>query len=223
MANKSRHLRSSLGIESSKFVPQLRTSPEAVFRAAARLLTGPLAEELRETGASRVFLIPCGILGYAPLHACPTDTHGQVALYDEFDVSYLPSGAVLRSLRSRSPRSKVRRIVTVANPLPNPRPLRFAAIQQAEIASAARASGTPLTELAGMTTSPTVLAAVQDATHVDFACHGWLDQQQPLHSGLELADTPMTLRVMLDSRLVDGVQLVTLMSCQSAVPAGGPN
>lgn len=221
LPNQSTFVR--VGWDRSIFVSQLRKALDAAFPAAAQLLTGPLAEELRQANVVRLFLVPCGVLGYLPLHACPVDAGGQTALSEEFAVSYLPSVAVLRSLRARSAGKLGRKVVSVANPVPNHHPLRFAVTQQTLITAAARSGEIRVTELAERAaTSPAVQAAVRDASHVDFACHGWLDQKLPLESGLELADKPMTLRELLDTQLLQGVQLVTLTSCQSAVAAGSP-
>ncbi|MDF3148027.1 CHAT domain-containing protein, partial [Streptomyces sp. T21Q-yed] len=93
--------------------------------------------------------------------------------------------------------------------------------QQAEIAAVARAGGIALTELAEhAATGAAVRAAVAGATHVDFACHGRLDQGYPLDSGLLLSDEELVLRDLLDTRLLDGVALATLTACQSAVASG---
>ncbi|MDF3148646.1 CHAT domain-containing protein, partial [Streptomyces sp. T21Q-yed] len=121
--------------QGDSFTDLLRRALDAALPLAAEQLSGPLGKELRDARSSRVFLVTCGILGHFPLHACAVDAEGQVALGEEFDVSYLPSAAVLRALRARSAQARSPRVVTVANPLPNPQPLPFAATQQAEIAA----------------------------------------------------------------------------------------
>ncbi|MFD7409649.1 CHAT domain-containing protein [Streptomyces sp. NPDC059866] len=205
------------------FVKHLARALEAAFPLAAERICVPLASMLRASGISRVLLVSCGVLGHFPLHACPSCADDAVALGEEFDVSYIPSAAVLRSLRARSASPLRTRLLTVSDPMPHPRPLRFAAVQQARITDAARRSGMPVRTVAEYeATREAFETAVRDASHVDFACHGWLDQLQAFDSGIELADGPVTLRHLLDSRLLEGVSLVTLTSCQSAVAAGGP-
>ncbi|MFE0172261.1 CHAT domain-containing protein [Streptomyces sp. NPDC059002] len=205
------------------FVPLLRKALDEAFPVIGELVCRPLAEELRDAGIERVHLVACGILNTFPLHACAVDEAGQVPLSEEFGVSYLPSAAVLRSLRARSHRTGRPRMVTVTNPLPNPTPLPHAATQRAEVAKAARAGGAALVELPEhAATGDAVRTAVAEATHVDFACHGQVHHQYALDSGIELSDGPMVVRDLLDTRLLDGVALVTLTSCQSAVPAGSP-
>jgi len=206
-----------------EFVPLLRRELDRAFPVIGELVCGPLAEELREPGIERVHLVACGILNTFPLHACAVDGAGQVPLSEEFDISYLPSAAVLRSLRARSHRTGHPRVVTVTNPLPNPKPLPYAATQQAEVAKAAHAGGAALVALPERAaTGDAVRTAVAEATHVDFACHGQIHHRYALDSGIELSDGPMVVRDLLDTRLLDGVALVTLTSCQSAVPAGTP-
>ncbi|MET8760960.1 CHAT domain-containing tetratricopeptide repeat protein [Lentzea sp. NPDC004782] len=192
----------------------------AAFPVAAELLTGPLAEELRRAGATRVHLVPCGILGNFPFHAAPAPDR---PLGEEFAVSYLPSAAVLKSLRQRASTTGPSRLVTVANPLPNPKPLPYALLQQEVVTAAARTCGIPSVELAEhAATLQAVRDAMPAATHLDFACHGRLDQGWMLDSGLTLADGQLVLRDVLDSDLLAGVRLVTLTSCQSGAAPGNP-
>lgn len=193
---------------------------DAAFPVAGELLTGPLAEELQLAGATRVHLVPCGILGNFPFHAAPAP---DLPLGEEFAVSYLPSAAVLKSLRQRAFTAGPRHVMTVANPLPNPKPLPFATIQQAAVTAAARARGIPAAELAEhAATGQAVRDAMSTATHLDFACHGRLDQGSMLESGLTLADGQLVLRDVLDSDLLAGARLVTLTSCQSGAAPGNP-
>ncbi|MFE5923212.1 CHAT domain-containing protein [Streptomyces sp. NPDC056468] len=206
-----------------EFVPLLRRALDKAFPVIGELVCRPLAEELRDAGIARVHLVACGILNTFPLHACAVDEAQQTPLSEEFDTSYLPSAAVLRSLRARSHRSGRSRMVTVTNPLPNPKPLPHAATQRAEVAKAARTGGAHLVELPEhAATGDAVRTAVAEATHVDFACHGQIHHLYALDSGIELSDGPMVVRDLLDTRMLDGVALVTLTSCQSAVPAGVP-
>ena len=72
LAPKSKHVRASR-LGQVDFGSQLRKALDAAFPVAAQLLTGPLAEELRQANVVRLFLGPCGVLGYLPLHACPVD------------------------------------------------------------------------------------------------------------------------------------------------------
>jgi CHAT domain-containing protein/tetratricopeptide (TPR) repeat protein len=200
-------------------IGKLRAALDATLPEAGRDLVAPLARRLTETGTTSIYLISCGLLSILPVHACPYLSPGgtSATLADEFDVTYLPAMHFLRSsATSTSP--TVGKLVAVTNPLPNPRPLPFAGTQSERISAAAASAGVPVEVLAEADgTTSAVLRAVRGARYVDFACHGSIDHMEPLTSGLELAgEQRLTLGDLLDSRILDGVELATLAFCQSA-------
>lgn len=200
-------------------IGKLRAALDATLPEIGRDLVAPLAGRLTETGITSLYLIPCGLLSMLPLHACPYLSAGGTltTLTDEFDVTYLPAVHFLRS-GARSKGSTAGKLVAVTNPLPNPRPLLFAGTQSERISAAAASAGVPVEILAEADgTTSAVLRAVRGARYIDFACHGSIDHMEPLTSGLELAgEQRLTLGDLLDSRVLDGVELATLAFCQSA-------
>ena len=204
-------------------IGKLRAALDGTLPEVGREVVAPLARRLTETGITSIYLIPCGLLSILPVHGCPYRSPGgtPTTLTDEFDVTYLPAMHFLRSsATSTSPTAG--KLVAVANPLPNPRPLLFAGTQSERISAAAASAGIPVEVLAEAdATTSAVLRAVREAQYVDFACHGSIDHMEPLTSGLELAgEQRLTLGDLLDSRILDGVELATLAFCQSAQTMG---
>lgn len=200
-------------------IGKLRAALDGTLPEAGRNLAAPLARRLTDTGTTSIYLIPCGLLSILPVHACPYLSRDgtPTTLTEEFDVTYLPAMHFLRSSATSTNRT-TGKLVAVTNPLPNPRPLLFAGTQSERISAAAASAGVPVEVLAEAEgTTSAVLRAVRGARYVDFACHGSIDHMEPLTSGLELAgEQRLTLRDLLDSRILDGTELATLAFCQSA-------
>ncbi len=85
-----------------------------------------IADRLRESGITRVILIPTGLLGLLPIHAaCYQRDASSISLLDEFDIAYIPS---VRTLKAVQREAQIRqnliskttpRFIGIANPLPD--------------------------------------------------------------------------------------------------------
>lgn len=234
-------------------ISQSSQQPEALFRPSFRReylravlaanlqdgllilgehLVGPLADHLRESGATGVTLVPVGVLGILPLHAARYQRGEEmVMLLDEFDVTYTPSARVLAAAQreAQSRKTEQRRLLALADPLiadptnpeafaAAPPPLPFAQDEVKQIT----ALFPPPTATALYTDKATLDAFWRDvpqATIVHFACHGGFDMTNPLDATLYLAQgRRLTLRTLLDAKphMLARLYMVVMSACESA-------
>lgn len=162
--------------------PAPRTSPEqeAAHRALGALLLGPLPEA-HIGDVERVVVVP-GLLGHLAWELLPLAS-GQ-RLGDVVPVSYLPSAAAVVALgcRGRPGRAFAGDFLGVA-PTHTERPLPAARREMRRVA--ARFARADLRE-GGRATVASVAADIGDYRHVHLACHGYLDDVDPLQSGFVL-------------------------------------
>ena len=203
---------------------------EAVTRQLWERVMGPVAAALHEllpadpASPLEVILIPAGLLALLPLHAAwredTSTATGRRYFLDEFVVRYAPSAVALRHAQEVAERTPAVRLLAVEEPaLANVKPLPSAHLEVAAIASLFD----PPTILAGGDAMrQTVQAALPEAQVVHFACHGANDWQNPLESGLLMADDasrPGNLLRVLDLLELAGAggRLATLSACETGI------
>ncbi len=191
-------------------------------------LMGPLSERLDGWGYGQAVLIPTGALALLPLPALALD---RVAL------SVAPSARALRAaLERRGMEAEKKdaerawecvglggpglgpRLLAVGNPLPNPQPLPFAALEVEAIAALfPKDDRHTLQEKQALRAS--LLKALPGASYLHLACHGTFDLDDPLASALFLAgEDRLTLRDLLDGDLdLSAVRLAVLSACQTGI------
>ena len=163
------------------------TTPDqqAARRELGQILLGSLpAGHIRE--AAHIVVIP-GVLGLLPLEMLPLgEGPTDRLLADVAPVSYLPSVATLLELRSRPlvPKPRVEFLgVAPGHPdQPLPAARREVSAAAARFASARLLIGPDATE-------DTVLDGLAHCRYLHLACHGYVDAEQPLQSGL-IVDLP---------------------------------
>lgn len=167
---------------------------------------------LQATSADRVTIVPCGPLALAPLHAAVLPASDDVRFIDRCTVAYAPSARTLSALAPIE--GLLGRPVFHGDPtedLPQAR-------REVEHLGAAFANGT--TYLGGAATRKSILESIYSADVVHFAGHGIYDAQQPLESGLVMADGILSLEEVLSwapSADRRAARLMTLSACDTAV------
>ncbi|MCG3125650.1 MAG: hypothetical protein CHACPFDD_00475 [Phycisphaerae bacterium] len=163
-------------------------------------LLEPLLSELR--GIDELIVVPHG-----PLHALPfaalSDERGYVV--QRWQVRSSPSASVLTSQRERAARPTGGSLV-VGIPDAHAPLIEHEARRVREILSADLLIGSEATAAA-------VRARAVAAEMVHFACHGHFSADQPLASGLRLADRWLTVGETFGLRLA--ARLVTLSGCET--------
>jgi len=194
----------------------------------ARLMS-PLAETLRQLGATGAVLIPGGLLSLLPLGAATLSSspHGGeagrgVSFLDEFDVTYAPSALALahsrRALAGLDFDPQGATLLAVGDPPHTGAPrLPYAAAEVEDMAPYFPPDGRRLLYEEQATREAT-LAGVPGAHVLHFACHGTFDLADALDSALLLAgDDRLTLRDILGQLSLAGSRLAVLSACQTAI------
>lgn len=134
-------------------------------------LLGPLAVHLEQCGVSVVCVVAAGLLGQVPLHALPWDSAG-TCLVERFDVVSTPSALARRvCLQRAAERDRLGVVLAVGNPLPHPKPLRWAQEEARVVADALPSTETVLLIGEDATTSA-VAHELPRARYAHLACHG---------------------------------------------------
>jgi CHAT domain-containing protein len=173
-----------------------------------QLLVGPFHERL--TGYRHLIIVPHGPLHYLPFHALHD---GDSFLLARYEISYLPSGSFLRYCHEAAVADSGTLVLgnSVEGRLPN-------TLDEAKTI-AARWGTQPFLE--GEATRERVQHAAPHCRIVHLATHGDFRADNPLFSGLVLADGWLTTLDVFNLCLK--AALVTLSACQTgrAVIGGG--
>ncbi len=168
-----------------------------------------------------VTLIPCGRLGFLPLHAAWTpadDPSGRCYLLDVATVSYVPSARALRAAQQVRDVVGSARLLAVVEPEPTASsPLPFAR-SEVDAAVIALDGGLVLERTRASTTVFREVIAKADVFH--FAGHGLSDLDEPMDSSLFFADD-QTLQLRDIFALPVRLRLAVLSACETAMTGRG--
>jgi len=169
--------------------------------------------------ATRVVLVPVGLLGFLPLHAAWVEDErrptGRRYALDDALCTYAPNALALATATGRTASIPLDSLLAIDDPQWNTHPVPHADHEvNAALASVPRSQ-----RLRHETaTKAATLAALKDRAVLHFACHGRADLAEPLASALVLAGGErLTLREVLDHRL-PRTRLAVLSACETAVP-----
>ena len=202
--------------------PQDQSARQAWFAAldeACRWLwdvaMGRVVEAL--AGARSAVLIPSGLLGFLPFHAAwredPAAPTGRRYALDDLLLTYAPSAHALAAARQVAVRAPADCLFAVDNPDGS---LRFSA---EEVAAALEHFAPDQRRLLGgeAATRKAVLEEIPRYSVLHFSTHGRADLEEPLQSGLLMADGALSLGDLMDLRL-EGARLAVLSACETGLP-----
>jgi CHAT domain-containing protein len=207
-----------------------RLSPNRFFRSAWlrtieaagqelwEVFLGPVHERLKSFGlkeGAAILMMPQGGLGLLPLHAAWRIVEGKRRfVLDDWTVVYLPSGYALSVSRERLKEPK--RQEQVLFPIINPtKDLAFTPAEGKAIL-ALFAKALPALEEDAATVAA-VERALGSGNYLHFSCHGSYNWQNPMHSGLSLADGRLTLAKIIAELDLSASRLVTLSACETGL------
>ena len=187
-------------------LPGLTANAQALLQRLYQALISPLDEKLR--GFPRWIVVPCGPLHYLPFQALHD---GGQYLVQRHEISYLPGASLLRFCLE--PRGAAAGVASFGHSLDGQLPntvLEARAIQ--------RILGGDLF-VEGEATPARFRAAAGQRQVLHLAAHGNFRPDNPLFSGLALADGWLTTLDIFNLRL--NASLVTLSACQTGRSAVG--
>ena len=190
-------------------VVALQRNVQGVLQRLYQALLAPVAGEL--AGYSQLIVVPHGPLHYLPFHALHD---GQQYLLAQHEISYLPGGSFLR-YQTTLPRPGRGDCLVLGNSHNGQLPYT---VQEAETIAALWGVAPLLEDAASL---GGIKAAAPDCRVLHLATHGDFRPDNPLFSGLALADGWLTTLDIFSLRL--NASLVTLSACQTGrnVVAGG--
>jgi CHAT domain-containing protein/tetratricopeptide (TPR) repeat protein len=193
-------------------------------------VVGPVAETLAglpacsslpggNAGNMPICLIPSGRLILLPLHAARYRRDGQEqTLIDTFTVHYCSSARVLsHAIQAQERVGNSISFLGIGNPLPLPDGIASLAFACPEVEEIASMFSTHNTLYETDATLSAVRQILPVSGYIHFSCHGMFDFQEPLLSGVGLANGELlTLAELLDGNLLQ-LRLVVLSACQTAI------
>ncbi|HKZ55605.1 MAG TPA: CHAT domain-containing protein [Anaerolineales bacterium] len=189
-------------------VSNLSENANGLLRKLHDLVLSPLGDLLEPY--RRLIFVPHGALHYLPFHAL---RDGDAYLLERFEVSYLPGASFLRYSQEADPRGTSR--LAVGNSLGGRLP--HAVHEASQVASLL--GGEALLEEAATTAA--VGRQLPGCQLIHLAAHGDFRPDNPLFSGIALADGWLTTLDVFSLSL--SASLVTLSACQTGrhAPGGG--
>ncbi len=186
----------------------LTTNAQGLLQQLHRLLLAPFADVL--DSYHRLIIVPHGPLHYLPIHAL---YDGGSFLLEQHEISYLPGASFLRYCHDARPADTD--LIAVGHS------------RGGRLPQAVREAGTVAAILEGRAilendaTLDTVQRAATECSVLHMATHGDFRPDNPLFSGLALADGWLTTLDIFNLRL--HASLVTLSACQTgrSVIGGG--
>lgn len=193
---------------SSPRIDQLTQNAQGILRQLYTALLSEVADQLPDY--QKLIIIPHGFLHYLPFHAL-YGPNGP--LLTEYEISYLPSTSFIQY--GRTPINQNRKLYAIGNSYNGALPF---AIQEAT-AIGELWSGNLLLEDAA--TVANLKEAAQQGQLLHLATHADFRSDNPLFSGLALADGWLTTLDIFNLKL--NASLVTLSACQTgrSVISGG--
>lgn len=188
----------------------LKQALDKVLPLLESKLVGGLSKKIQESGYNRATLI-AGMLGLLPLANLVSDS---------VCISLVPSARTLQTAHQALGGQEASKeiFLGISNPLPSIAPLPFARLEVETIMEmVSKEDRYALFETHA--TSAALMASLNGATILHFACHGSFNIADPLSSSLYLAgDDRLTLRDILDGKFsLSTVRLVILSACQTGL------
>ncbi len=185
------------------------------WRRLGERLLAPALSHLE--GASRLVIAPEGLFHLLPLHALDLDGKG-MTLLDRFAVSYIPALGLLTRLRRRPPVTSGAALVvgyTPADPSTEKGRVERDLFLGEARAVADLAGVRPLLDGEAKGDGLRQRLTGQTFRLIHLSCHGGFDPNDPLRSGVLLADGLFTAREWMEVRF--RADLVTLSACQTGL------
>jgi CHAT domain-containing protein len=201
-------------------------------------LMGPIVHHLETHSYKRATLIPTGLLGLLPLHAAwtqaPKQPSGRRYALDDIHFTYAPNAKSLTSARTIAARVKADTILAIDEPkhryldpaTGELKLLNALSSSKREVVSAIATFSNPKVLSHEEATRQALLDNLPSINVLHCSCHGTVNFQEPLLSGLAMTGdgetAVVTLRDFLDLKLTDGDQggicLAILSACKTGLP-----
>ena len=174
----------------------------------------PTCALLKSKGYRNVFLVPLGILGVFPLHAAWTQEAsmptGRLYALDLINISYIPSAMAMIETRDGS-NMPLDSILVIEDPT--------STLQYAPIESTSVLGFFSNKDLLGgeAATRQEVLSRLPGNNVLHFSCHGFFNPEDPMQSGLMMANDETIAVFDIQQIQLDVTRLVVLSACETGL------
>ncbi|MGD1904878.1 MAG: CHAT domain-containing protein [Leptolyngbyaceae cyanobacterium] len=179
----------------------------------------PILKHIQNFSAAT--LIPTGLFSFLPLHAAWTPDPSGKRRYacDFIQFTYAPNALSLKAARAIGNQTPATSLLAINDPQPtNASDLPSSSYEIANAIVSFHSKGNWKIIQNENATPTAVLEALPNHTVAHFSCHGSANFQQPLDSGLLMAnDEILSLRDLLDLKL-KGLRLAVLSACETGIP-----
>ena len=202
-----------------KAATQWRATIDRVTRYLWDLAMAPIVDYLSQNRINKAVLIPTSYLSFLPLHAAWTEDDsrptGRLYALDVVTFSYAPNARALNVATAIAHQLNASSLLSVSEPTPTAQaPLPGA---QREVAAAVAHFPNAQQLKGSQANRDTAIAELANHTLFHFSCHGFVNLQQPLQSGLLLAnDETLSLTDFFNLQLRN-VRLAILSACDSGL------
>jgi CHAT domain-containing protein/tetratricopeptide (TPR) repeat protein len=190
-----------------------------------KFLMGPVVEFIENKKVASAILIPTGYLSFLPLHAAwssssPSETDAlserRYAL-DNIDLFYAPNARSVAVARAVAQNICLEKLLVVNEPRPTQESPLIHSEREVESAIAYFDSSCVLSH--EQASRDRVLAVLAQQTVLHFSCHGKVDFDNPLKSGLIMSEDEMlTLKDFFDNKF-QAIRLAILSACETGLPS----
>ncbi len=173
----------------------------------SELLIKPVSDLI--TGHELVYFVPYGQLHYLPLHALELDGE---PLIKNYAVAYAPSASLIKFCQNKGS-GKLESCVSFGVALKGQ--IRLERIVEDTANGVAKFFNTKAYN-GNRASKETALKEIENKDIVHFSCHGYLNQEEPLSSGVVLYNEEiLSAKEIFDLKL--NAEIVTLGACQTGV------
>ncbi|XGV97798.1 MAG: CHAT domain-containing protein [Leptolyngbya sp. BL-A-14] len=192
---------------------------ESITSQLWQSVMAPLIDYLKQHSYQQAVLIPIGYLSLLPLHAAWVEAAatptGKYYALDEILLTYAPNAKSLNAAFSIAQRTRSDAILAIDNPLqdlPN---------SHYEVAAAVASFPQKHIFQHDAATVEAVLNVLSQYNVLHLSCHGTANLHVPLNNGLVMSDGVLTLRSLLNVKLVEnnqgGIRLAVLSACETGL------
>ena len=197
--------------DKEKLKAQLEATTQWLWRSAMK----PVVESLLANGFKAAVLIPCGMLSFLPLHAAGDENeNGRIFALDSICFSYAPSARVLMEVAQQASSRSFDTLLAIDNPDDS---LKYSDLETNAAMYHFRESDRVLLK-SDQASLENVKQIIGNYDVVHFSTHGGTNLDEPLLSGLLMANGDvLTLKEVLSLNLPK-TRLAILSACQMGVP-----
>ncbi|NEO85319.1 MAG: CHAT domain-containing protein [Spirulina sp. SIO3F2] len=207
----------------SKNFPNWLNTIDTITRQLWDQVMETIVNHLETQHITQATLIPTGYLSLLPLHAAwtedPNTKTGRRYACDKICFTTAPNARSLQTAQAIAKNTSVSTLLAIDDPTHNDPNQGNLPSSAAEVTTAVATFPSQAKTLAhNQATREAVLAEIPNHNVLHFSCHGYANFNEPLKSGLAMANQEILSLSDLFNLKLDGVRLAILSACETGLP-----